>query len=279
MTLDDIKAEMLEIQSKYVGEFDRGSFECGWVLAAAKCNSLLMQLETVEPEAASLRRVREKVRKYCNSEGNSFMHEATLYEIIDAELKEQKNVKQKIEIEVDVPEGMEFDNYQYYPGSKSALINFKEKLDHELDEVRKRFPVGSRIVPKEGYYFSKTDRIVTDVYREADSTIYLTYKREAFDIELRNPAYQFEPLPLEPVWPDAIQDGWYIFQNADDWYLTNKKPSYVDHYVKFNSNSIRGCVFFVLENFLAPLGLTIDDLKIPDVPPEQRCWVKQSKKQ
>lgn len=114
MTLDQIKAEMRRMANSIstLTERDRGC-----KIGIEICFKMLDKLE---PEDASLRRVREKVAKRdlgklvpitydTFSEGYNLGKQRVLA-IIDAELtkKEQKVEKKKQKIEIEVPEGCEF---------------------------------------------------------------------------------------------------------------------------------------------------------------------------
>jgi hypothetical protein len=107
MNLKTIKVEMRRINA--AGNHN-SPYSRGFEDAINHYEYLLSNLDPPEP----LRRVREKVEKV---RGYNYHHDKDLIDIcdvmdiIDAELKEKEMKKQKIEIEVEIPEGYEVDRY------------------------------------------------------------------------------------------------------------------------------------------------------------------------
>jgi len=169
----------------------------------------LKLLSDLDPEA-KLRRVREKVRGlFTLINPNPKKALLSLYEleqIIDAELKEQKNVKQITNQEL-------FDKiWNYQPKDKDLLIYYRKfvneisdiildgeivpVVDAELEEAKKRFPVGSKF--KHRYY--ENPFTVHSIERYGSSI--LINKGEWNCFNYKGAKDYMTPLPLEPEWPE-----------------------------------------------------------------------------
>lgn len=103
MKLEAIKAEM-ERLTKLVGETSGIEYPhyVAYRQAVKDYERLIDQLDPSEP----LRRVREKV-EWINHSLNAYGVKDEVLRIIDAELKEKKEMKKQT-VEIEVPEGMEF---------------------------------------------------------------------------------------------------------------------------------------------------------------------------
>ncbi len=147
------------------------------------------------------------------------------------------------------------------------------EVDEELEAAKKAWPVGRKFK----WTWSDTEHIydIAKIDRDYDNEIVFWNKKgtrlTTYSEILRNPK-EYSLLPLEPKWPDIIRDGWYLYWNINKYYLTDIKPSKIDGEKGFLSVPERCGIN--LEDFLAPLGLTIKDLAIPDVPVSERIWCK-----
>jgi hypothetical protein len=152
----------------------------------------------------------------------------------------------------------------------SHLTPSEPEVDEELEAARNKY-LGKKV--KWEYQDFKETFTAIKIKRVSENHIQFTDERDRTWGYHPYTKHEYSLLPLEPKWPDAIRDGWWIYLNFRDYYLTDKKPEPCS--VRANGfTSQTPSIFVELKNFLAPLGLKIQDLEIPEVDVSERCWVK-----
>ena len=159
----------------------------------------------------------------------------------------------------------------------SSLERHFHIVDEELEAARKKFKKGDRV-----YWDSKingkTIDTVVDVIRDDENNLRVMFKDGSL---LLHHVHHVPPAPVfpapvfpAPVFPECLKDGWWLWQYAKDtWYFSENEPNTMD-IMGYPLARPTGSILYV-DDYLASLGLTLDDLKIPDEPePSKRKWCK-----
>jgi hypothetical protein len=147
----------------------------------------------------------------------------------------------------------------------SHLTPSEPEVDEELEAARQKFKVGRKFT----CFTREKTYTVAEVRRYCSSSgVQIVDKESGYPWEISS----CKLLPLEPKWPSCVADGVWIYWNENMYWITDTKPEACKIYG--HKASAKRTYYHRLRDFLAPLGLTIEDLEIPEVPVSERCWVK-----